>query len=98
MARPSRIFGAALVLLIARSAHADEPVGAHEPRLMSETAEITTVADAFDNGDPFDLNLILGFTQSWKHANIRRENQSGQANGAVGGFIPATQDIASYSS
>ena len=44
----------------ARGALADEPVAAREPSLMSETAEITTVADAFDKDDPFDLNLLVG--------------------------------------
>src|SRR5579863_5855924 len=98
MTRPARVLGLLAAVLAARSARADEPVGAHEPRLMSEPAEITTVANAFDKDDPFDLNLVLGFTQSWKHANVRRENQSQQPNGAVGGFIPATQDIATYAS
>jgi hypothetical protein len=87
----------------ARSARADEPVAAREPRLMSETAEITTVADAFDGSDPFDLNLVLGFTQSWKNAKIRRESQLQQnglygAPGSPAGFIPATENVASYSS
>lgn len=95
------IAAACLALLgiagLARSAHADEPVAAREPRLMSETAEITTVADAFDGDDPFDLNLVLGFKQSWKNAAIRRETQLSQPGLATGGFIPATENIASYS-
>ena len=79
-------------------ARADEPVAAREPRLMSETAEITTVADAFDGDDPFDLNLVLGFQQSWKHASIRRESQLHQAGLATGNFIPASENVASYDS
>jgi hypothetical protein len=79
-------------------ARADEPVAAREPRLMSETAEITTVADAFDGDDPFDLNLVLGFTQSWKSANIRRETQLNQPGLATGNFIPASENIATYNS
>ncbi len=79
-------------------ARADEPVGAREPRMMSETSEITSVVDAFDKDDPFDLNLVLGFTQSWKHASIRRETQLNQPGLATGNFIPATENIASYSS
>jgi hypothetical protein len=93
--------GIAVVLLllgVARSARADEPVAAREPRLMSETAEITTVADAFDEDDPFDLNLVVGFSQSWKHANIRRETHLFQPGLSTGGFVPATENIASYSS
>jgi hypothetical protein len=81
-----------------RAAFADEPVAAREPQLMSETAEITTVADAFDKNDPFDLNLVLGFTQSWKNAKIRRETTLNQPGLASGNFIPATANVASYSS
>ena len=71
--------------------------------MMSETAEITTVADAFDKGDPFDLNLVLGFSQSWKNAKIRRESQLqqnglGGAPGSPAGFTPATENIATYKS
>jgi hypothetical protein len=106
--RVTRRLGLCIVAVLAltgraRSAWADEPVAAREPRLMSETAEITTVADAFDAGDPFDLNLVLGFTQSWKNAKIRRESQL-QQNGLYGspsfpaGFIPASENVASYSS
>jgi hypothetical protein len=92
------IAGGFLLLCAAGSARADEPVGAREPHLMSETAEITTVADAFDEDDPFDLNLVIGFTQSWKHAKVRRESQIFQPGLASGGFVPATENIASYSS
>jgi hypothetical protein len=78
-------------------ASADEPVAASEPRLMSETAEITSVVDAFDKDDPFDLNLILGFQQSWKHSNIRRESTLSQPGLSDGGFTASTQNVASYS-
>jgi hypothetical protein len=106
--RVSRRVGLCFVAVLALSgaagtAHADEPVAAREPNLMNETAEITSVVDAFDKDDPFDLNIVLGFTQSWKTAKIRRESQLPQ-NGLEGvpssqaGFIPATENIASYSS
>ncbi len=86
----------ALAAVAVTPARADEPIGAGEPRLMDETAEVTTVADAFDKDNPFDLNLVLGFTESLKHANIHRESQlSGLA---TGGFIPATENVASYTS
>src|SRR5260221_14191010 len=89
----------AVIALIgaARSAWADEPISGREPRLMSETAEITTVADAFDKGDPFDLNLVVGFTQSWEHAKMRRDRQHNQAAIASGGFRPASENVASDS-
>ena len=52
---------------------------------MIENAEITTVVDAFEENDPFDLNLVLGFSQSYKHANIRRESLLAQPGLSTGG-------------
>src|ERR1700722_113316 len=106
--RFTRRLGLCCVAVLALSgatsaARGDEPVAAREPAMMSETSEITSVADAFDGDDPFDLNVVLGFSQSWKSAKIRRESQLPQ-NGLAGppgqqaGFIPATENIASYSS
>lgn len=93
MVRPSRILGVVALSLMTRSGLADEPIGAREPRLMREAAEITMVANAFDKDDPFDLNVVVGFIQSWKHADIRREVQATPGSTAFG-----TEDIASYSS
>ncbi len=90
--------GTLALLGVPRVVRADEPVAAREPQLMSETAEITSVADAFDKNDPFDLNLVVGFTQTWKNAKIRRETNLNQPGLASGGFVPATANIASYSS
>ncbi len=89
----------ALVGLAARPspARADEPVGAQEPKMMSETAEVTSVVDAFDKDDPFDLNLTLGFEQSWKHAKIRRETTLNQPGLTSGGFTAQTENVANYS-
>jgi hypothetical protein len=106
--RAMRRLGLCILAVLALSgaggaAHADEPVAAREPQMMSETSEITSVVDAFDKDDPFDLNIILGFRQSWKAAKIRRESQIPQ-NGLAGqpgspaGFIPATLNVAKYSS
>ena len=92
--------GALAVLALAspeRTAHADEPVAPGEPHLMSETAEVTSVVDAFDDDDPFDLNLMIGFQQTWKSANIRRETNINQPGLSTGGFVAATENIASYS-
>jgi hypothetical protein len=84
------------LLAAAGVARADEPVAASEPRLMSETAEVTSVVDAFDKDDPFDLNLILGFQQTWKHANIRRETTLNQPGLSDGNYVAATENVASY--
>ncbi len=83
--------------LFPAGARADEPIGVNEPRMMAETAEVTSVVDAFDKDDPFDLNLTLGFQQSWKHANIRRETTLNQPGLSSGGFTAQTENIASYS-
>jgi hypothetical protein len=90
-------FAGLLCLSAALPARADEPVAASEPRMMSETAEVTSVVDAFDKDDPFDLNLTLGFSQMWKHANIRRETTLNQPGLSSGGFTAQTENVASYS-
>lgn len=90
-------FGAATGLLCHASlARADEPIAASEPRMMSETAEVTSVVDAFDGDDPFDLNLTLGFQQTWKHSNIHRETSLNQPGLSSGGYVASTENIASY--
>jgi hypothetical protein len=81
---------------VAAFARADEPVAATEPRLMSETAEVTSVVDAFDKDDPFDLNITLGFEQTWRHADIRRETTLNQPGLSSGRFTAATENVASY--
>jgi hypothetical protein len=78
-------------------ARAEEPVAASEPRLMSETAEITSVVDAFDRDDAFDLHLTAGFQQIWKRADIHRETSLNQPGLATGGFVPATENVGTFS-
>jgi len=90
--RKKSFLASALPLLVAtRALRADEPPGAHEPRLITESSEITAVPDAFDVGNVLDVNLLLGFTQSWKRANIRREGAASTPNART------MEDIASYS-
>src|SRR6478672_6803425 len=84
-------------LFFARTATADEPVAAKEPRLMRETGENTTVIDAFDKDDPFDANLLLTFRQMWKAANIRRETSLTQGALSSGGFLNKNENVATYS-
>lgn len=48
-------------------------------RLMREPHSWVDVADAFDDEDPFDLNVRLGYRHEYTYANIQREN---------GGLIP----------
>ncbi len=87
----------ASVAVTARVAHADEPVAASEPRLLDETAEVTSVVDAFDRDNPFDLHITVGFTQTWKRADIHRETELNQPGLSTGGFVANTENIARYS-
>lgn len=76
---------------------ADEPVGDKEPPLLSETAEVTSVVDAFDGADPFDLHFLVGFAQQWKNANIRRETNINAPGLSSGNFVARTENIATFS-
>jgi len=80
-------------------AQADEPHKVTEPAVLQEPAEITQVVDAFDdqNDDPFDLNLTLGYQQTWKGANIRRESAIAQPGLTTGGYVSDTLNIGKYS-
>ncbi len=80
-------------------ARADEPRKVTEPTVLQEPAEITQVVDAFDdqNNDPFDLNLTLGFQQTWKGANIRRETAIAQPGLTTGGYLSDALNIGKYS-
>src|SRR5580698_4716326 len=89
-------FAGLVGLGLSTEARADEPVAATEPRLMSETAEVTSVVDAFDKDDPFDLNITLGFEQTWRHADIRRETTLNQPGLSSGRFTAQTENVATY--
>jgi hypothetical protein len=101
--RPSRprlftiIASFASLIAVARPASADEPISASEPRQLKETGEITTVIDAFDDDDPFDANLVLGFEHRWKNAKIRRETALTQPGLSTGGFVSANENVAAFS-
>lgn len=76
---------------------AEEPRTVHEPRMLQETGEITSVVDAFDDDDAFDVSLMLGFRQEWQHANIRRETSLNQPGLSDGGYVAKTENVATYS-
>jgi hypothetical protein len=101
-------FGVASTLLAAGLAfaspsRADEPRKTNEPYVLNEPTEFTQVVDAFDEGDPFDLHLTLGYQHTWNQAKIRREtsmhNGPGQhSNGGLttGGYTSDNLNIAEY--
>lgn len=87
----------AAALLAAPIAAADEPRSATEPRVMMESGEVTNVIDAFDDGDPFDFNISLGFQFFSKSAKIRRETAAGGPGLTSGGYTSNLLNVASYS-
>jgi hypothetical protein len=78
-------------------AGADEPRKVTEPSVLREPAEVTNVVDAFDDDDPFDLHLSLGFQQTWKSAKIRRESYMNQPGLSTGDFTSNALNVADYS-
>jgi len=77
-------------------AKADEPRKVTEPSVMREPAEVTQVVDAFDDQDPFDLHLSLGYQHTWKSAKIRRESSVNQPGLTTGGFNSDDMNVAEY--
>jgi len=77
-------------------ARADEPRKVSEPNVLREPAEITQVADAFDDDDPFDLQLSLGYEATWTSGVIRRETSAAQPGLSTGGFTQANLNAAEY--
>ena len=89
--------GALAGLLVSATARADEPKNATEPRVMQEPGEVVNVIDAFDEGNPFDLNITLGFDYFNKSAKILRETSIAGAGLTSGGFTTHLLNVAAYS-
>jgi hypothetical protein len=82
---------------VPRPARADEPKNATEPRVMIEPGEVVNVIDAFDVGNPFDLNISLGFDYFTKSAKILRETSIQGPGLTSGGFTTHLLNVADYS-
>lgn len=98
---PAALAGASAVSLVclvfpAGLARADEPRNTTEPRVMQEPGEVTNVIDAFDDGDPFDLNISLGFDYANKSARILRDSVIAKPGLTTGGYTAHTLNVASY--
>jgi hypothetical protein len=85
-----------LALAAASPARADEPHKVSEPSVLREPAEITQVPDAFDDDDPFDLHLSLGYESTWTSSVIRRESSIAQPGLSTGGFTQSNMNAAQY--
>jgi hypothetical protein len=75
---------------------ADEPRLVTEPMVMREPSEIVQVADAFDENDPFDLHLSLGYQSTWTNSRIYRENAIRQPGLTTGGYTTSNLNVAKY--
>ena len=90
------VAAAAAAWLFAFPLHADESRRAGEPNVLREPAEITQVVDAFDEDDPFDLHLSLGYETSWKSGAIRRETSIMQPGLTTGNYTSSNLNVAEY--
>jgi hypothetical protein len=95
---PAALAGAGVLLsaLTTRVARADEPRNVTEPRVMLEPGEVVNVIDSFDDGDPFDLNISLGFDYSSKSARILRDSVIAKPGLTTGGYTAHTLNVANY--
>ena len=64
---------------------------------MMESGEVTNVIDAFDDTDPFDLNISLGFQYATKSARILRETSIYEPGLTTGGYTSNMMNVAKYS-
>jgi hypothetical protein len=103
LARCGLVSSVALASVLAASlvaegnASADEPKNASEPRVMREPGEVVNVIDAFDEGNPFDLNIRLDFDYFNKSAKILRETSIAGSGLTSGGFTTHLLNVAQYS-
>ena len=51
-----------------------------ELRLMNEPHSYTDVVDAFDDEDPFDINVTVGYRHEYTYGNIQREGNVGASD------------------
>ena len=85
-----------LAVSVSTHARADEPRKVNEPRVLREPAEITQVPDAFDDDDPFDLHLSLGYESTWTSSVVRRDTGIAQPGLGGGGYAQSNLNAAAY--
>jgi len=79
------------------SAYAEEPRQPTEPIVLSDTAvDLLEVPDAFDAGDPFDVDLRLSFDHEQRQAGISRETSSSEPGLTTGGYLSDGLPVATY--
>ncbi|MEM9864082.1 MAG: hypothetical protein AAF938_20955 [Myxococcota bacterium] len=76
-------YSRAFLVVLAGMATTTIAVADDDFRLMSEPTSFTDVADAADEGDPFDLNVHVAFRRTALSSTIRRETTSPEARGRL---------------
>lgn len=96
LARPLAALAAAL--LVTPGAQAEEPRQPTEPIILNDTAvDLLQVPDAFDVGDPFDVELHLKFDHEQRSADVKRETSSSDPGLTNGGYLSDGLLVGSYS-
>ncbi len=78
------------------SAWAEEPHPTSEPPIHSDSTEVTQVVDAFDESDPFDINLSLGYEYERNSGRILREYSRADRAASGGGYTRGSLQVAGY--
>jgi len=100
--RPRWTAAAALGALVAGGILTDaSPAEAQEtvkPPIMLEPGDVVDVIDAFDddNGDPFDIQVTLGFQYLSKRARIMRESAIYTPGLTTGGYTSKLLEVGQY--
>ena len=75
---------------------ADDQKERLRPRVMQEPGEVVDVIDAFDEGDPFDIAVSVGFQYLSKRARILRETPIFEPGLTNGGFTSRTMNVGQF--
>lgn len=78
---------------VSSALRAEEPRLVSEPYLLQEPAEVTQVVDSFDDGDPFDLNLSVGYQYATQSADILRETSGSGSTMNVARYTETTHRL-----
>jgi hypothetical protein len=82
---------AVALALVPAAVRADE----EQLHLMSEPTSFTDVIDAFDDHDPFDVNISVAFVRTWEFGRLQRERNRPEA--ASGRLSQSWLDVADFS-